>query len=193
ESSVANTTQICVYASFDIAAFSRTCSRLEQLNLSIHDARIYHGRDGMSLETYYVLDSSGSSVEDLDRLRHITRYLSDKLSPDTRSSAIVSRLTPRRVRSFRLATETTMRVDAVREVSVLEVISLDRPGLLARIGEVFVEFGVICEAAKIQTLGERVEDVFFITDTQQQPIVDAQLAEQIQAAIRNRLDAQESS
>ncbi|MDP5070062.1 MAG: [protein-PII] uridylyltransferase [Congregibacter sp.] len=193
ESSVANTTQIFVYASFDIAAFSRTCSRLEQLNLSIHDARIYHGRDGMSLETYYVLDSSGSSVEDLDRLRHITRYLSDKLSPDTRSSAIVSRLTPRRVRSFRLATETTMRVDAVREVSVLEVISLDRPGLLARIGEVFVEFGVICEAAKIQTLGERVEDVFFITDTQQQPIVDAQLAEQIQAAIRNRLDAQESS
>jgi [protein-PII] uridylyltransferase len=86
-----------------------------------------------------------------------------------------------------------MRVDAVREVSVLEVISLDRPGLLARIGEVFVEFGVICEAAKIQTLGERVEDVFFITDTQQQPIVDAQLAEQIQATIRNRLDAQESS
>lgn len=193
ESSVANTTQIFIYAKFDIGAFSRTCSRLEQLNLSIHDARIYHGRDGMSLDTYYVLDSSGESVDDLDRLRHITSYLSDKLSPDTDSRGITSRLTPRRVRSFRLDTETSMRIDPVREVSVLEVISLDRPGLLARIGEVFVEFGVICEAAKIQTLGERVEDVFFVTDLQQKPILDAALAERIQNAIRNKLDAQEAA
>lgn len=193
ESSVANTTQIFIYARFDIGAFSRTCSRLEQLNLSVHDARIYHGRDGMSLDTYYVLDSSGESVDDIDRLRHITRYLSDKLSPETNTTAITSRLTPRRVRSFRLDTETNMRVDAARKVSVLEVISLDRPGLLARIGEVFVEFGVICEAAKIQTLGERVEDVFFITDMQQQPIVDEALAQQIQVAIRNKLDAPEAA
>jgi UTP:GlnB (protein PII) uridylyltransferase len=56
ESSVANTTQIFIYAPFDITAFSRTCSRLEKLDLSVHDARIYHGSDGMSLDTYYVLD-----------------------------------------------------------------------------------------------------------------------------------------
>jgi UTP:GlnB (protein PII) uridylyltransferase len=60
--------------------------------------------------------------------------------------------------------------DDTRNLSVLEVVSLDRPGLLARIGEVFVEYGVMLQAAKIQTLGERVEDVFFITDTQRQPI-----------------------
>ncbi|WOJ96381.1 [protein-PII] uridylyltransferase [Congregibacter brevis] len=192
ESSVANTTQIFIYARFDIGTFSRTCSRIEQLDLSVHDARIYHGRDGMSLDTYFVLDSSGKAVEDADRLRHITTYLNDKLSPETDSNAIPTRLTPRRVRSFRLDTETSMRVDPVREVSVLEVISLDRPGLLARIGEVFVEFGVICEAAKIQTLGERVEDVFCVTDTERQPIADEQLAEQIQSAIRDTLDSQES-
>ncbi|WP_439105988.1 [protein-PII] uridylyltransferase [Congregibacter sp.] len=192
ESSVANTTQIFIYASFDIGAFSRTCSRLEQLDLSIHDARIYHGSDGMSLDTYFVLDSSGKAVEDTDRLRHITSYLSDKLSPETGQGSITSRLTPRRVRSFRLDTETSMRVDEDRSVSVLEVVSLDRPGLLARIGEVFVEFELICQAAKIQTLGERVEDVFFVTDMQQQPIFDEQLAEQIQSSIRNKLDSQES-
>ena len=43
---------------------------------------------------------------------------------------------------------------------VLEVASPDRPGLLARIGKVFVQYGVELQAAKIQTLGERVEDVF---------------------------------
>jgi len=193
ESSVANTTQIFIYAPFSIGSFARTCSRLEQLNLSIHDARIYHGSDGMSVDTYYVLDSGGDAIEDVDRLRHIGSYLSETLATkgDSDPPAIVPRLTPRRVRSFRLATETTMTLDTAREVSVLEVVSLDRPGLLARVGEVFVEFGLVCQAAKIQTLGERVEDVFFLTDTEQQPIRDDAISEAIQEAIRSRLDADE--
>lgn len=193
ESIVANTTQIFVYAPFDIGTFSRTCSQLEQLNLSIHDARIYHGSDGMSLDTYYVLDSSGDPIIDPDRLEHIGRFLGNALTPDKEMGAIVPRLTPRRVRSFRVTTETSFAYDEARNVSVLEVVSLDRPGLLARIGEVFVDFGLICQAAKIQTLGERVEDVFFITDTKLQPIHDEQLAEKICAAIGDKLDAQEAA
>lgn len=193
ESSVANTTQIFVYAPFDISSFSQTCSRLEQLNLSVHDARIYHGNDGMSLDTYYVLDVSGDPVEDPERLRHIGSYLQRSLAPQSPDSTIVQRLTPRRVRSFRLATETSMSIDEKRKVTVLEVVSLDRPGLLARIGEVFVDFGVACQAAKIQTLGERVEDVFFITDTEFNPIRDEDLLNRIQAAICDRLDAQEAA
>ncbi|MFK7830824.1 MAG: [protein-PII] uridylyltransferase [Congregibacter sp.] len=193
ESNVANTTQIFVYAPFDISAFSRTCSRLEQLNLSIHDARVYHGSDGMSLDTYYVLDSSGDPVIDPQRLEHIERFLGNSLTADGKLSTIVHRLTPRRVRSFRLATETSIGFDEARNVSVLEVMSLDRPGLLARIGEVFIEFGLICEAAKIQTLGERVEDVFFVTNTDRQPIKDESLKQRIRDAICDKLDAQEAA
>lgn len=191
ESSVANTTQIFIYAPFSMGGFARSCSHLEQLELSVHDARIYRGEDGMSVDTYYVLDCGGASIEDVGRLRHIRACLSAALAVrgDAPARTIVQRLTPRRVRSFRLATETAMSVDASRNVSVLEVVSPDRPGLLARVGEVFVEFGLLCQAAKIQTLGERVEDVFFLSDTRQQPIRDQALSEAIQAAIRSRLDA----
>jgi [protein-PII] uridylyltransferase len=193
ESSVANTTQIFIYAPFDIGDFSRTCSQLEQLDLSIHDARIYHGSDGMSLDTYFVLDASGRAIEDPERLRHIGNFLSRGLAGNNRNLDIVPRLTPRRVRSFQIPTETSMHVDGSQHVSVLEVASLDRPGLLARIGEVFVEQGVIVQAAKIQTLGERVEDVFFITDTAQQPITEPQRQQQICEAIRRKLDMQEAA
>ncbi|GAB5414697.1 MAG: [protein-PII] uridylyltransferase [Congregibacter sp.] len=193
ESSVANTTQIFVYSPVDIRGFARACSRLEQLNLSIHDARIYHSGDGMSLDTYYVLDSDGQAIEDPERLNYIGRFLGDSLQTSEDISTIVPRLTPRRVRSFRLATETSLRVDELKQASVLEVVSLDRPGLLARIGEVFVEFNLICQAAKIQTLGERVEDVFFITDAEQQPIRDEGLQRQIQNAICEKLDRQEAA
>ena len=193
ESSVANTTQIFVYAHFNIEAFARTCSCLEQLNLSIHDARIYHGSDGMSLDTYYVLDHHGTAIEDPERLKHIRSVLASRLAADDDAVAIVPRLTPRRVRSFQLATETSLGVDEQRGVSVLEVVSLDRPGLLARIGEVFVDYGIVCQAAKIQTLGERVEDVFFITDTQQQPIRDETLTREVQEAICEKLDDREAA
>lgn len=193
ESNVANTTQIFIYAPFDITSFSRTCSRLEQLNLSIHDARIYHDSDGMSLDSYYVLDFGGAPIEDLERIRYISDELSDLLSGQQSTNHITPRLTPRRVRSFRLDTETTMSVDEARQVSVLEVVSLDRPGLLARIGEVFVEFDLVCQAAKIQTLGERVEDVFFITDSKQRPVSDEALIGKIQSAICDKLDAQEAA
>jgi [protein-PII] uridylyltransferase len=147
----------------------------------------------MSLDTFYVLDSSGAPIEDPERLRYIRDYLERNLGPQSAEPGIVPRLTPRRVRSFRVATQTSMSRDDARNLSVLEVASLDRPGLLARIGEVFTEYGVMLQAAKIQTLGERVEDVFFVTDTQRQPIDDPELAEQIQAAIRDRLDAQEAA
>ena len=193
ESNVANTTQIFVYAPFDIASFSRTCSKLEQLNLSIHDARIYHGSDGMSLDTYYVLDSGGEAIEDLDRMRHISEHLTSTLVNDEDNNLFTPRLTPRRVRSFRLETETSMSVDSERNVSVLEVVSLDRPGLLARIGEVFVEYGLVCQAAKIQTLGERVEDVFFVTDVQLNPIEDQSVMDAVQATICDKLDTQQAA
>lgn len=51
----------------------------------------------------------------------------------------------------------------------MEVITPDRPGLLARIGQVLLEHRVRLTNAKIATLGERVEDVFFITDEHGEP------------------------
>ena len=71
---------------------------------------------------------------------------------------------------------------------MLEVSTPDRSGLLARIGKIFVRFNVEIQAAKIQTLGERVEDVFFITDVNHQPITDTRLCDAIQQAICQELD-----
>jgi [protein-PII] uridylyltransferase len=194
ESNVANTTQIFIYARSDRGSFPRICAELEQLSLSVHDARIFSAGDGMSLDTYYVLDSSGAPIEDQrDRLRDIREHLTQALSDEARGIAIVQKHMPRRKRSFSLPTETSMSTDETRGVTVLEVMSPDRPGLLARIGEVFARYDVVLQAAKIQTLGERVEDVFFITDEALQPIRDSDRCKAIQEAIRRELDGQRAA
>jgi [protein-PII] uridylyltransferase len=53
---------------------------------------------------------------------------------------------------------------------------------------VFMQFDIQLLNAKIATLGERVEDVFFIVDNKGQPILDAVNAENLQREIREQLD-----
>ena len=81
----------------------------------------------------------------------------------------------------------TISNDAQRPVTVLEVIAPDRPGLLARIGRIFLDFDLSLQNAKIATLGERVEDVFFVTDADNQPLADPELCQRLQAAIVSQL------
>jgi [protein-PII] uridylyltransferase len=186
---VANTTQIFIHAISGRHLFPKVCAELEQLDLSIHDARIYDANDGMSLDTFYVLGSDGQPIaEDGIRLRHIKDHLTGALRNATDLPQLSRRRTPRQIKSFSTPTETRMSLDHRERVSVLEVSAPDRPGLLARIGRIFMDFDVQLRTAKIQTLGERVEDVFFITDADQQPITDPALCEAIQAAIRDELD-----
>jgi [protein-PII] uridylyltransferase len=191
ESSVANTTQIFIHARSNPQLFSRICAALEQLDLSIHDARIYNASEGMSLDTFFVLDSSGQPIsEDSARLAYIKEYLRARLGTAASTLAIPARRTPRQMKSFSIPTETRMHVDKVKNVTVLEVSTPDRPGLLARLGRIFESFGIELQTAKIQTLGERVEDVFFITDNRQQAITDPQLSNALQKAICDELDEQ---
>ena len=70
-----------------------------------------------------------------------------------------------------------------RPYTVVEVVAPDRPGLLARIAGIFLEFNLALVKAKIITLGERVEDVFFITDADGLPLSDPELCHALQESM----------
>lgn len=53
-----------------------------------------------------------------------------------------------------------------------------------------MEYDIQLCNAKISTLGERVEDVFFITDQNGNPLSDDKLCEDLQQAICRELDQQ---
>ena len=64
----------------------------------------------------------------------------------------------------------------------------DGNGTKARIGLIFMEHGVNLQNARIATLGERAEDVFFITDRDGHPISNPDLCEKLANALRSQLD-----
>jgi [protein-PII] uridylyltransferase len=51
-----------------------------------------------------------------------------------------------------------------------------------------MEHGVNLQSARIATLGERVEDVFFISDRHGQPISNPELCQHLADALRQQLD-----
>ncbi|MBX9755268.1 MAG: [protein-PII] uridylyltransferase, partial [Pseudomonadaceae bacterium] len=188
-------TQIFIYAQDQHDFFAVTVAAMDQLNLSIHDARIITSSSQFTLDTYIVLDADGGSIGDNPaRSKEIRQGLIDALKNPDDYPTIIQRRVPRQLKHFAFAPQVSIHNDAQRPVTVLELTAPDRPGLLARIGKIFLDFDLSLQNAKIATLGERVEDVFFITDARHQPLADPELCARLQAAITAQLsDANDQS
>ncbi|MEK1942054.1 MAG: [protein-PII] uridylyltransferase [Pseudomonas sp.] len=181
-------TQIFIYAPDQHDFFAVTVAAMDQLNLNIHDARVITSTSQFTLDTYIVLDADGGSIGDNPaRIKEIREGLVNALSHPDDYPAIIQRRVPRQLKHFAFAPQVIISNDASRPVTVLELTSPDRPGLLARIGKIFLDFDLSLQNAKIATLGERVEDVFFVTDAHNQPLSDPDLCARLQEAIIQQL------
>ncbi len=181
--------QITIYMKDRMALFAATTAVLEQLNLNIADARISCGNGPFSISSYVVLDDRGQPLGvDPARKDRVRKRLIEELDDPEDYPEIIHRRTPRQLKHFAFPTEVTFSNDTVNQRTVMEVITPDRPGLLARIGQVLLEHRVRLTNAKIATLGERVEDVFFVTDENGEPIRDPGVCQQLQEDLCTLLD-----
>ena len=172
--------------------FSRTTALLDQMGLNILDARITPLEGGLSLDTYLVLEDTGAPIADRHRALEIEKQLWRVLQSDDARGPVVTRRAPRQVRMFSTPTQITFIDDPVRSRTVLELIAGDRPGLLSEIGRVLLAERVDVVTARIMTIGERAEDVFYVTDEQGRQLADEKrlrLEEQLHDALDLR-DAQ---
>lgn len=182
-------TQIFIYTKNQKNVFVAASTVLSELNLNIQDAKIYSSKSGYTIDTFFVLDENSAPLDDNPKLRNqIQQTLEEELSLVDNYRELIGRRTPRRLKYFASPTRTSIHTDQIRNCSVLEVISPDRPGLLASIGRIFINSDIQLLNAKIATLGERVEDIFFIVTADGKPIIDPELAEKLQRDICEELD-----
>src|SRR5690606_29446204 len=149
--------------------------------------RITPTGDGFSLDLYHVLEDDGAPITDAEREAEIERALWRSIRRPDETPLAVSRRAPRQVRMFNTPTHITVSVDDRNQRSVVELSAGDRPGLLCDVGKVLTEEHVELHAAKIMTVGERAEDVFYVTDLDNRPLDEA-AAERLKQRLTEALD-----
>ncbi len=181
--------QIFIYTHDITNLFAATVAVFDQMDLNVQDARIITAKTGFSVDTYVVLDRHGTLMTDPVRHAEVLQRLKVVLTQPEKAPRPSKRRMPRQLRHFSVPNEVTVRRDAAHHYNVVEVIALDRPGLLAQIGALFFQMNVDIQTARIATLGERAEDVFFITDSNGATL-DDDAAQALASQLKQELDEQ---
>jgi [protein-PII] uridylyltransferase len=153
--------EVLIYVRDQKDLFARVCGYFDSRNLSILDAKIHTTRHGYALDTFLVSDQGRSRHyrELLARIEHELAAVIDQVAP--LPPPVKGRLS-RHSRHFPVSPAVHLEPDADGRHYLLNVIATDRIGLLYAITRVLARHDVNVHTAKINTLGERVEDVFLI-------------------------------
>jgi len=180
---------VLLYAPREQETFAIATAVLDELGLSIADARIMPLANAYSLSIYIVLEQTGERVSDRARRVQIRRRLLQRLGQSGPANLRISRRPPRQVRMFSTPTMVSFTRDEINHRTVMELTAGDYPGLLCRVGQILSKHDIWIQTAKIMTVGERAEDVFYVTDNRGQPL-DAERSEQLKQDLRAALDGQ---
>jgi len=154
--------QVLVYLPDQKDLFARICGFFGRSGLSILEARIHTTKAGYALDTFAVLDPSNPNASYRDTIQLIEFELARLLDEQAPLAVPVDGRISRQLKHFPLTPEVQIFPDDKGTHYILEVVAGDRPGLLAKIAYTLARANVNVVSAKINTLGERAEDVFLI-------------------------------
>ncbi|HCT99268.1 MAG TPA: [protein-PII] uridylyltransferase [Methylococcaceae bacterium] len=180
--------EVFVYTKNEGAIFSLSTSTLDQLGLTILDARIMTTSDGYVLNSFLVLEQSGEPIDDLFRQVHICKALRQNLLQNLVAMTKNIHRQSRQAKHFPIHTLINFHVDPLNRYTLIELITTDCAGLLSKIGQVFVQQHIHLHSAKITTIGSRVEDMFYITNAAQQPITQQHQLDALRLALLKQLE-----
>ena len=183
-------TQLYIWAEDKPKTFAATVVCLNQWDLSVVDAHINKAVNGRIFNTFTVLTADGSPVEQDKKLRSeiVEKVKAILVAPSPRTDGATRRV-PRQLRELPWPTEVSMETDDEGLTTTVNILAADRPGLLANISLLLIDLELELSSARITTLGERVEDVFAVTDAEGKAITDKAQLYNLENALRQKLDA----
>jgi [protein-PII] uridylyltransferase len=184
--------EVFIYTKDEGPLFSISTDTLDELGLTILDARIMTTEDNYVLNSFQVLEQTGNPINESFRASHICSALRNNLlHGGVKGHINIHRQSKsRQALHFPIPTSVKFQSDPLNRHTVIELITTDRAGLLSTIGRAFIKQKVNLLSAKITTIGSRAEDMFYITDQQLQPINDTDKQNLIREEILKMLETQ---
>ena len=165
-----------------LALFAGACAAT---GANISGAHISTTRDGFALDTFLLAREFDQDEDELRRARRISETIEKLLRGEQRLSTLIAKRRERRgkIGAFTVTPEVLIDNALSQQFTVIEVAGLDRPGLLFEVTNTLSDLNLDITSAHITTFGEKVVDVFYVTDLTNKKITSPQR----QKAIRQRL------
>jgi [protein-PII] uridylyltransferase len=154
---------------------------------NIVDAQIYTTTDGRALDTISMSREFERDEDEERRAARIADTIEKALRGQLRLPEMIGKRAPPkgRIRAFALEPTVTINNQWSHRYTMVEITGLDRPGLLYEMTATMSKLNLNIGSAHVATFGERVVDVFYVTD-----LLGAQITSPTrQAAIKRALVA----
>ncbi len=152
---------------------------------NIVDAQIFTTTDGLALDTIAVSREFDHNEDEARRALRIADSIERALKGELRLPEVMAKRAARkgRIKAFAIEPEVLINNQWSNRFTVIEVTGLDRPGLLYELTATISKLSLNIASAHVATFGERVVDVFYVTD-----LTGAQITAPLrQAAIKRAL------
>jgi len=158
-------TEILVHAKDRPGLFASLAAALAAGGADVSDARVHTTRDGQAFDVFSILDAEGAPFGADDG--HVLQRLVTRVqaAADGEPQPVPGkRPVQRRAAAFAIEPWARIDNDLSRTATVIEVSGRDRPGLLASLAQVLADAEASIVSAHIDAYGERVADVFYVTE-----------------------------
>ncbi len=154
--------QVMIYTPDREALFARICGYFERAGFNIAEAKVHTTRNGDALDTFLVM-GAGHGLHYRDIISLIETELAEEVQSEAPLGPPRGGRLSRRVRHFPISPSVDIRPDERGSLHALNIIASDRPGLLYGLARTLARYKINLHTARINTLGDRAEDVFLIS------------------------------
>ena len=154
--------QVMVYCTDQRGLFARICDFFARMNYTIVEAKIHTTQHGYALNSFQIMEATRGNTAYRDIMTYIEFELGQQIVQAKPIAPAATGRVSRQLKHFPITTEVEIKPDH-KGMHVLSLIAGDRPGLLARIALILDKHDIRLHRAKINTLGSRAEDVFWVS------------------------------
>ena len=175
-----------VFTQIDNESFYKITSIFEQEGVSVRDAKVVRVNEEYCIYSFY-FDHMRTMKDEINQKNEaINKYINEAMASDSFLAQSGSQILSRRLRSFDKKIDISFSEDLIHNRTVMEITCIDRPGLLSNISKILKEEGIWIQSAKIATIGEKADDIFYLKNSKKE-CIDQSIYESLKTKINDSI------